>query len=518
MITSLLKIASITILSCIFPLNEGASSSYLSAQNKNFLSREVAPSFRSSIVESCNSYWEYDSSSDWYFEISSSDISYGHYSNFTSTAFSGSYRIVYDYLYEDIYHSGTAQMVSYVNATNCLYVYTDASNRICLDLNNGSMYSQNTNTMTINYNIYSLRLHYYNASPYYNFIYDLIDYSIQFAEPYVFTPYQLNYFRFFSLADFIYDNQNYFDSYSHGRVGENDYSSSTKYECSSTEWGDFDGSNVIFHLNGDFKGMFESDYVYMSWNQPLYIYLPNGNIRDSFIELANSTITSSDSNIYVEYFDFKYDFNYNAPYSNTINQMFVQDSTFTSTNPTAFVLKIIDLPYFVSNGGLYNQIYLYYFNGYGTRYNSGVDRYDILNQAGYGYFNTMVYRNSDADYSKLVYTRLFSQYTDSDGDLQTYLSVGGTWENTAYQHLDFIHHLSLDDKDSLAKFNNGSYDNGISNNYNFFGSSFSLIDTAFKGLASLLSVQVLPNVSLGVLIITPFIIGILLFVVALFKR
>ena len=517
MITFLFKIAFITIISCFSPLKEGASSSTPNI-NKNFFSREAVPSFRSSVIESTNSYWEYDNVTDWYFEISSSDIANGNYASFTSTDFSSTYRITYEYLYNGSWSSGSAELVSYSYSGNVLHVQTAVNQRIVLEFEDGNLYLENDILHQVLYYVDALRLHYYNADPYNNFLYDLINYSQKFSEPYVFTTTQLNNYRFIELADFISNNSDYFDTYSRGKLGVADYSSSILFSKTPTEWGELDEDTIVFHLSGDFKGLFQNVNGFTNWNQSLNIYLPYGNIRDSFIQLVSQATTDTDPNVIVEYFDFNYDFNYNAPYSNTINQMFISDGTFTTSNSSAVVIKNIDLPYFISNGGLYNRIQLYYFNGVGTRYNSASNTYRVLDSGGFGYFNTMFFVNTDINYTKLVYTRLFSQYTDNDGNLQTYLSVGGTWQNTSYQHLSFIQNLSSDQKDGIAQFNNGTYDNGISNNYNFFGSSFHLIDMAFKGLASLLNVQVLPNVSLGVLIITPFIIGILLFVVALFKR
>ena len=291
------------------------------------------------------------------------------------------------------------------------------------------------------------------------------------------------------------------------------------YEYSSSSGAFTDESTIAIDFSGDLNGIFYAsdgnNFDFGNFTDDFIFRTQFGSIYNEVLNAFSNDLVV-DSDIIVQTFYFNNQFNYNAQYGLNTDSVFITESDLGSSDLS--VWKNIDLPYFYSNGSLYNRIRILYMSGYATEHKTTDDTYKVCSSEGVGYFAQMFYVNTLTDASKFVCARNFGNYTDSSGNIQTFLDFGVYWVNSAYQRLDFITELSQSQSDSIARFNNNSDFNGISNNGNFLGYSFELINTAFTGLSGFLNIQILPGISLGLLVLTPFMITLLLFVLKLFKR
>lgn len=183
-------------------------------------------------------------------------------------------------------------------------------------------------------------------------------------------------------------------------------------------------------------------------------------------------------------------------------------------------------PWFESNGMMFNNIeviykpatdYIYIDDGSGTyrTYPSNVAN------SQYTYFYQMVYRNSYSGYSKVVCAR--SSYSNSGN---TYYNYEPIWVGDGYRVLKFT--MQLDSKstfyellsiinvDSIESINNGFV---INNNGDIgLGNVFTLIGQAFAGLVPIMSISIVPGITIGLLLFLPLITGIIILIIWIVKR
>lgn len=260
-----------------------------------------------------------------------------------------------------------------------------------------------------------------------------------------------------------------------------------------------------------------NNWIHGEWFRFIVILGGNDSTNTLLIDwlFQNATLLSSES----VSFTFNYGFNYNAPYSASY------DSVFVSVAESGVLEKItynFDSP-FVSNGQLFTEINLYYIQGNGTAYfeNPQGTLVKINNNSNLYYFSYMTYDNVRDDTSIMVAQRRFRSYYNSSSDTTNMaLDFGSDWVNSEYQYIDFIAPLSVSQLNWLSQFNTNQYINGISTGVNNIGLSnvFVLLSTSFSSLLPILRIEILPSITIGLLVFMPLIVGIITFIIWLVKR
>lgn len=258
----------------------------------------------------------------------------------------------------------------------------------------------------------------------------------------------------------------------------------------------YDSYLQVWRWNDDvFKNIFFSDY------QSPINDTQNTNLINWFYE--NATLLS-DSPVR---FEFLSQINYNGPYGQSIDSMFINAN---NTSSTTFE---INLPMFVSNGNVYNQIKCWYLNGQSMSYkqDNGTIATNTNNQTWY--FLEMEYVNTITQESTPVNYRKFEVGTN------TTLVKGSTWKASSYRYLYINTSLTPEQRESLECFNN-DYFSGVTDVTSDvgIGNAFTLLGSAFGGLTALWSIKILPGLSLGLFLFLPLIVIVIITIIKLVKR
>lgn len=211
-------------------------------------------------------------------------------------------------------------------------------------------------------------------------------------------------------------------------------------------------------------------------------------------------------------FNFNPTINYNAPFGYATESAFVLGEGQTIT---------YELPWFYSNGLAFNQIQMYYVDALATRYITQEGNIVVMETEGFSYYARMCYKNTATNLVVEVNSRIYSTYTDSQGNVQYYLNNTSVWANPNYQVLIFSDSLTPSQYDKLSVLNTnlgagyvdytGTDDIGL-------GSVFTLIGRAFSAVGGFLAIQIMPGLSLGILLFAPLIVGIIIAVIWIVKR
>lgn len=216
-------------------------------------------------------------------------------------------------------------------------------------------------------------------------------------------------------------------------------------------------------------------------------------------------------------FTFNNQINYNAPYNASIDSPFILHTFEGGQEVFSYV---IELPKFVSNGEIFDSIRLWYFSGYATSYLDSGGLVKTNDNQGTAYYNYMEYINTETNTQVMVNYRNFVN-GNVNGSVQTYLTNGSEWKNDNYRKLVFLDDLSSSQATLLSQFNNQlmgytGFGNGETNIG--LGNSFSLIAQCFEGVKNIFAIEVLPNISLGVFVFLPLIVGIIITIIWIVKR
>lgn len=293
------------------------------------------------------------------------------------------------------------------------------------------------------------------------------------------------------------------------------------YKNDSLSSGDED--IITFSLDEDsYFGLWRLNGAPSVFTEDIYLKVGNTDLYADLVEAYNNDISGLGLTYY-DSFSFYQVFNYNAPYTGNLNSVFINDADFTSSMSPLIKKITYDLPYFRSNGQFFNRIEVIYTNAYGTRYrdiNSNALSIKLCSSDGYGYFTHLQYVNTDTNFTKAVCFRNFSNYTDNNGDMQIYLDSGVSWVNTDYMQLKFLSVLSPSESNYLAQFNNnttitglGGYSGDIG-----LGEVFTLLSLAFQSWLPIFNIQIIPGVTIGLMLFLPLITGIIITIIWIVKR
>lgn len=249
---------------------------------------------------------------------------------------------------------------------------------------------------------------------------------------------------------------------------------------------------------------FDTDFLTIRISQE---QSPHNKAEDEYLInwfYENGTLVSKVDN---SIFTFNKQINYNAPF------MAPLDSYFVTTIDSQPVIKTYTFPYFYTNGEFFDTIKVWYLNGAGMRYEESNGEYYTNTNVDSGYYMEMEYINSFTNNSVVVNTRNF------DVKSEVALLKGSNWVNIEYSRLLFQDELTSEQRNNLAQFNNENYLNGFSGTDNVgLGNVFNLLGGTFSALTGLLAIEVLPNITIGLLVFLPLVVMIILAVIWIIKR
>lgn len=207
-------------------------------------------------------------------------------------------------------------------------------------------------------------------------------------------------------------------------------------------------------------------------------------------------------------------------YDNNVDIIF--NSVFTSSS--TIYRKYINMPYFMSNNRLYNQIELIYYglavedpNGVPWRLNDGSVASHITPTTGYGYFRTMRYVNTDTSAYDDVYQRPEITWFDSNNDPKWALSDNCSWLNSSWRYITIFSDIEVgsDTYMDLIGLNSQST---LSNYVGGTSDIFLLLKTTFQSIMPVLSIAILPNFTIGMLLCIPLAVTTIIVIVKLVKK
>lgn len=234
--------------------------------------------------------------------------------------------------------------------------------------------------------------------------------------------------------------------------------------------------------------------------------------------------TIGDSN-----FTFAQNINYNAPYYTTTTDSkspFVVDAS-TFTHLTTSVEQHIKMGRsFVVDGILFDEVVLRYRRADGEYYYdyANNDEVKLFQGDHVGYYEGMFYRNSYSGVrTTYVNERLFNSAFYGSGDnsvVVKVLTMSTSWTSDRYRTINFLYELSAQDSAYFSKFNHWGegYSSTPSSGDIGLGNVFTLLGQAFSSWLPIFGMEVVPGISLGLLIFTPLIVGIIILVIWLVKR
>lgn len=256
-----------------------------------------------------------------------------------------------------------------------------------------------------------------------------------------------------------------------------------------------------------FQGTFETLIFELSTGTDVY-YQDFTSIFWSLFEHVNTAST----------FTFNQQINYYAPYGSNIDNYFVTDSTMVNSGD--YSLKVLmDNVWFRSGGELFNKIQLRYINAIAQTYKSG-SLYHVMNVNGNASYMWMEYINTSTNALKIVNTRQLEMVNQNDV-ISYAQTMTSNWESPNYMKIELI--FGGDDvlNTKLNSLNNANVVGTYFTNYNTdigLQNVFVLFSMAFASILPLLSIQLIPGVTIGLLMFMPLIVGIILLVLWLVKR
>lgn len=187
---------------------------------------------------------------------------------------------------------------------------------------------------------------------------------------------------------------------------------------------------------------------------------------------------------------------------------------------------LYDVGGFFSNGIHYTAIKVYF------AYQSQVQIIGYLNDEGnkiiavptdkpYIFYKQMTYYDVNTDVEQVVNTRDLIPYNSSEGlgSSGKYYANTTTWYNDAFRYLTFDTPLTDDVRISLYALNNNlQYSNGFPNGSDNSDNVFTLIASSFTGLIPILSVAILPGITIGMLLFVPLVVTIIWAIISIIKK
>lgn len=277
---------------------------------------------------------------------------------------------------------------------------------------------------------------------------------------------------------------------------------------------------------------FNTDYVlFKAHTMRNYGYVESGHVTltesrpQAFIDFFSYVIASGNPSL-----DYRFNdtFNYNAFAQggvHTTNNLVVHNKypfvAFGSVDVVEMTITY-DMPIFVSGGNVFNRIEVYFLRATPDlkfKDSNGLDIQSHLIDGTnpYKYFKSMKYVNTYNSYVVEVASR--EKVADSSN---TYIYYNASWLGEQYKTLSIYGSLDTYTESILSMANNNIDLNGFSTgNYQSdigLGSVFALLTTTFQSFIPLMSIQIIPGITIGLLLFMPLIAGIIILIVWIVKR
>lgn len=308
-----------------------------------------------------------------------------------------------------------------------------------------------------------------------------------------------------------------------------DYTSLTGFNRLQFLFTEYLGSNILQYVifyNNDYTQQAYLFYVsesnaYFNKNYACFTASNiNMSVGDNFFAFINTIfdIYKLDSQVYT----MSAQINYYMPYTQNIETGLVFDNSVLSAEWVKRYTLIENKPFY-SNGFVFDTIKLVYRNAY----NKVFIIYDnvkklITDSTGIAYYSEMVYENSVTGLSVVVNNRDYAAATDNNNLIMLY-QRSSNWVNTSYRVLKFFDTPFTSQFEALNNFNNLAYgsdwyaDNNVSTDVGL-GAVFGLITTAFSSMVPLFAIQIVPGITIGLLLFLPLIAGVIVLIIWVVKR
>lgn len=222
---------------------------------------------------------------------------------------------------------------------------------------------------------------------------------------------------------------------------------------------------------------------------------------------------------YNQDFTFNASFNYNAPSSLQYNAVYmgqIPDSWWTyGSQDLGVAYKDYDIGWFSSNGKLFNKIRWYCLAGTGVSVVID-DKIVTLEYAGNWVYTMMYYVNTWSNEAVVVNTRDSIPYDDGNN---RYFANSSTWQVPAYRRIRILQTPTQSTIDLLGSFNNNNvYDVGGLTVGGYFPDVFTLVGSAFTGILPILTLQILPSVTIGTLLFVPLVAILVFAIIRIIKK
>lgn len=265
------------------------------------------------------------------------------------------------------------------------------------------------------------------------------------------------------------------------------------------------------------------------------VYLLQGSIKNLvFGPIGNPTLIDDSNEIhqYLRYsfdvslksdkpwFNFNNQINYNAPYNASLSADYITDTSFNNAGvhieKSLFGDSYNFDCWFKVSGQYFNDISLTYVSALATSFD---DSGEPVASTGFGYYSFMAFSNSITNKMLVVNTRNYSSYTKGNAQ-GIYFIRSSDWASGSYKNLELLFTPTSEQLSILNTLNNDS--NIPNQTYSKedigLGGAFTLLGQAFSSVAGLLAIQVLPNITLGLLLFLPLIVGIIIAIIWIVKR
>ena len=219
-------------------------------------------------------------------------------------------------------------------------------------------------------------------------------------------------------------------------------------------------------------------------------------------------------------FSFTDNFNYYANYAQDIDTYFVSEPYFSDSTYLMKSVNVFSGVSFYSGGYVFDTIRFWYGNANGLYYNdNGVLKQ--WNSYGYATFEWVEYVNSATNLTIAVYQRTLTSEQGSNFSVMAY-NLGGKWISEYYKEIRFFEDINDIEITKLSKFNNSSYSGGIGQytptNDIGLGNVFALLSQAFTAWVPIFAIQIVPGITIGLLLFLPLIAGVIVLIIWVVKR
>ena len=215
-------------------------------------------------------------------------------------------------------------------------------------------------------------------------------------------------------------------------------------------------------------------------------------------------------------FTFNQQINYNAPFGLTLSNFY--GATASGLTPSSIGGYVyFDTGVFISNGILYDQIRWDVVNSSGYYFDYG-KIYPQLAPSGNYVYQYLMYRRVDNGLYDIVNIRDSQDFIKEDGGYAKYQLSSSTWVNPNYRHILFLHDMPKDTLTKVERFNNNGLSSGSNSYVGDVSDVFTLISTAFTGILPILSITILPGITLGVLLFIPLVVVIIFTIIRILHK